>query len=95
MLDLSNGFFQKEADSFDDPPLQKKNAGTTQTFELPWIEGKQDSTKGVTLDAASIRSLRSMFLLLDEWDRAGQRTQMQQKHPSEEHTEISLDTKPR
>ena len=68
-LDLSNGFFKKLADSFDDPPSQDCRAGTRQTFELPLAEEKQETTAGATLDATAIGSLRSMFLLLDEWDR--------------------------
>ena len=69
MLDLSNGFFKKLAESFDDPPSQECRAGTTQTFELPLTEEKQETTGAATLDATTICSLRSMFLLLDEWDR--------------------------
>ncbi|MHB8527020.1 MAG: hypothetical protein ACYDD2_12785 [Candidatus Acidiferrales bacterium] len=90
MFDLSNGFFKKLADSFDDPPLQEPKAPATETFELPLTEEKQETTEGATLDAPSIRSLRSMFLLLDEWDRAlqGRKT----RDPSDE-CEISIDTK--
>jgi hypothetical protein len=69
MLDLSNGFFKKLADSFDDSSLQEQQSRITQTFELPLTEEKQETTEGVTLDASAVCSLRSMFLLLDEWDR--------------------------
>ncbi|HEV3481442.1 MAG TPA: hypothetical protein VGR97_03850 [Candidatus Acidoferrales bacterium] len=91
MLDLSQGFFKKLADSFDDAPLQEQKARTTQTFELPLTEEQQQTTGGATLDAASIRSLRSMFLLLDEWDRklSTERTD----ENSSRQCEILVDTK--
>ncbi len=91
MLDLSNGFFKKLADSFDDPSSQEQKAPTTQTFELPLTEERQETTEGATLDASSIRSLRSMFLLLDEWDQALQKASAAGK--SSEGCEISIDTK--
>lgn len=69
MLDLSQGFFKKLADSFDDSPLQEQKARVKQTFDLPLDDEKQETTGGATLDAAAIGSLRGMFLLLDEWDR--------------------------
>jgi len=75
MFDLSNGFFKKRSDSFEDSASQAAKAKTRHTFELPLNEEKQETTGGATLDAASIRSLRSMFLLLDEWDRASQSNQ--------------------
>lgn len=90
MLDLSNGFFKKLADSFDDPPTQEQKAPPTQTFELPLTEEKQETTGGTTLDAAAICSLRSMFLLLDEWDRA---LQERKTGNSSEECEIAVDTK--
>ena len=91
MLDLSQGFFKKLADSFDDPSSQEQKARTTQTFELPLTEEKQETTEGATLDASSIRSLRSMFFLLDEWDQALQKARAAGK--SSEGCEISIDTK--
>ncbi len=69
MFDLGQGFFKKLADSFDDPSSQEQKVRTTQTFELPLSEERQETTGGATLDAASVCSLRSMFLLLDDWDR--------------------------
>jgi len=90
MLDLSNGFFKKLADSFDDLPLQEQKAPTRQTFQLPLTEEKQETTGGATLDAAALCSLRSMFLLLDEWDRKLQR---RKTNNSSEECEISIDTK--
>jgi len=90
MLDLSNGFFKKLAESFDDPPSQEQKARTTQTFELPLTEEGQETTEEATLDASSIRSLRSMFLLLDEWDRA---LESGKTENSSEECEISIDTK--
>ncbi len=69
MLDLTNGFFKKLADSFDDPPFQEQRLRAVQTFDLPLAEEKQETTGGESLDAAAISSLRDMFLLLDDWDR--------------------------
>ncbi|MFZ0639487.1 MAG: hypothetical protein WAM59_07315 [Candidatus Acidiferrales bacterium] len=91
MLDLSQGFFKKLAESFDDPPLQKQRARTTKTFELPLTEEQQETTGGATLDAAAICSLRSMFLLLDEWDRKLQREKMNEN--SFQQCEVVVDTK--
>ena len=90
MLDLSQGFFKKLADSFDAPPSHEQKARTTQTFELPLTEERQETTGGATLDAAAIGSLRSMFLLLDEWDRT---LQERKSENSSEECEISIDTK--
>ena len=90
MFDLSNGFFKKLADSFDDPSSQEQKAPATETLELPLTEEKQETTGGATLDASSIRSLRSMFLLLDEWDRA---LQGRKTRDSSDECEISIDTK--
>ncbi len=86
MLDLSQGFFKKLADSFDDPPLQEQESHSTQTFDLPLNEENQETTAGATLDAAAIGSLRSMFLLLDDWDR-----KLSENSPNQ--CEISIDTK--
>ena len=69
MLDLTNGFFKKLADSFDDPPFQEQRLRAVQTFDLPLAEEKQETTERESLDAAAISSLRDMFLLLDDWDR--------------------------
>jgi|SRR5579859_1369493 len=90
MLDLSNGFFKKLADSFDEAPLQEQQVRTTHTIQLPLTEEKQETTGGASLDAAAIGSLRSMFLLLDEWDRKLQRRKTKN---SSEKCEISIDTK--
>lgn len=89
MLDLSNGFFKKLADSFDDAP-QEQQVRTTQTFQLPLTQEKQETTAGATLDAAAICSLRSMFVLLDEWDRELERRKAEK---SSKECEISIDTK--
>jgi len=90
MFDLSNGFFKRLADSFDDPSSQEQKARTTQTLELPLTEERQETTEGATLDAPSIRSLRSMFLLLDQWDRELERRKAEK---SSEECEIAIDTK--
>jgi hypothetical protein len=44
MLDLTNGFFKKLADSFDDPPFQEKRPRAVQTIDLPLAEEKQETT---------------------------------------------------
>jgi len=90
MLDLSQGFFKTLADSLDDPPVQEQKARTTQTLELPLTDENQETTGAAILDAAAIGSLRSMFLLLDEWDRQLQRRKTEE---SSEECEISIDTK--
>lgn len=91
MFDLSNGFFKKLADSFDDPPLQEQNARATQTFELPLTEEQQRTTAGASLDTTAIGSLRSMFLLLDEWDRKLPTEKTSEN--SSKRCEILVDTK--
>ncbi|HKV79533.1 MAG TPA: hypothetical protein VJP02_15395 [Candidatus Sulfotelmatobacter sp.] len=92
MFDLSQGFFKKLTDSFDDPLSQEQKRHATQTFELPLTEERQETTGGATLDAASIRSLRSMFLLLDDWDRE---LHKKKAGNSSEECEILIDTKTR
>ena len=91
MLDLSQGFFKKLAESFDDSPLPEQKARTTQTFELPLTEEKQETTAGATFDDAAICSLRSMFLLLDEWDRKLHTEKTNEN--SSKQCEILVDTK--
>ncbi|MGH9828652.1 MAG: hypothetical protein ACREDR_35980 [Blastocatellia bacterium] len=90
MFDLSQGFFKKLAGSFDDSSLQERSPRTTRTVELPLTEERQETTGEATLDAAGIRSFRSMFLLLDDWDRALQRKNTEN---SPEECEIAVDTK--
>ncbi|MGI0086290.1 MAG: hypothetical protein ACREBQ_14520 [Nitrososphaerales archaeon] len=90
MFDLSQGFFKKLADSFGDSPLQEQKPRAIQTFELPLTEERQETTTGATLDSAAICSLRSMFLLLDDWDRAPQKKNTEN---SSEECEIAVDTK--
>ncbi|HKV78507.1 MAG TPA: hypothetical protein VJP02_10220 [Candidatus Sulfotelmatobacter sp.] len=90
MFDLSQGFFKKLADSFDDSPFDEQRPHTTQTLELPLTEERQETTGEATLDAAAIHSLRSMFLLLDDWDRT---LQTRRTEKSFENCEISIDTK--
>jgi len=90
MLDLSNGFFKKLADSFDVESSPQPKVQTTTTFEIPLNNERQETTEGATLDAASVRSIRSMFLLLDEWDHA---LQSRKKGNSSEECEISIDSK--
>ncbi len=69
MLDLTNGFFKKLADSFDDPPFQEQRSRAVQTFDLPLAEEKQETTGGENLNATALSSFRNLFLLLDDWDR--------------------------
>lgn len=45
MLDLSNGFFRKLADSFDEVSDKEQTHSSTQTFELPLTETKQETTR--------------------------------------------------
>jgi len=90
MFDLSNGFFKKLAGSFDDLPSEEQQSRKAQTFELPLTDEEQETTGGATLDATAICSLRSMFLLLDEWDRA---LPTRQTENSSRECEISIDTK--
>lgn len=58
------------------------------TFDLPLTDVADAATGGKTLDAAALRSLRGMFLLLDEWDRRNQHTA---RDSSEEYVTV-LDT---
>jgi len=90
MFDFSQGFFKKLADSFDDLPLQEQKPRAAQMFELPLTEEKQETTGGAILDAAAIGSLRSMFLLLDEWDR---KLSKKKAEKSSNESEILIDTK--
>lgn len=58
-------------------------------FELSLAEESQKPTERPTLDPDSLRSVRSLFLLLDEWDRALEHRKTE--NPSEE-CEILIDT---
>lgn len=66
MLDLTQDFFKKLADSLDDPPACGKAA---HEVELALTDKNQGTTGGESLDSTALRSLRNMFLLLDQWDR--------------------------
>jgi hypothetical protein len=91
MLDLTNDFFKKLADSFDDPPFQEQRPRAVQTFDLPLAEEKQETTGGESLDAAAISSLWDMFLLLDDWDR-NLREKKAADNSSQQH-EVLVDTR--
>jgi hypothetical protein len=86
--DLSQGFFQKLADSFDDSSSQ---ATTSPSIELPLTQEPQRTTGGEALSRAALASLRSMFLLLDEWDHAMQ-SRSGETQNSSESSEIAVDT---
>ncbi len=58
----------------------------------PLAEEMQETTGGAALDAAALRSLHGMFLLLDEWDRA-MRDGCPESQNSPEECEIVIDTK--
>jgi hypothetical protein len=91
MLDLSQGFFKRLAESFEDPVARNEGVRPTQTIELPLTEEMQETTGREKLDTADLRSLRKMFLLLDEWDRAMQEAPHGTQNSSEE-CEIAVDT---
>ncbi len=61
-------------------------------FELSLTEETQRATGKDNLDTSDLRSLRKMFLLLDEWDRAIQ-DGFPGKRDSSEACEIAVDTK--
>ena len=58
----------------------------------PLAEQRQETTGAAALDAAALRSLHGMFLLLDEWDRAT-RDACPKSQNSTEQCEITIDTK--
>ena len=91
MFDLTNGFFKKLADSFDDPPSHDQSPRVAQTFDLPLTEEKQETTGGESLNAAAISSLRNLFFLLDDWDR-----NLLEKKTAENHSQkhqVLVDTR--
>lgn len=61
-------------------------------FDLSLTEEMQGATGRENLDSADLHSLRKMFLLLDEWDRAIQDGSLRTRDSSEEG-EIAVDTK--
>jgi len=65
---------------------------SAQTFDLSLTEDMQRATGRDNLDTADFRSLRKMFLLLDEWDRGIQDGSAGRQDSSEE-CEIAVDTK--
>lgn len=86
MLDLTQDFFKKLADSPDDSLSRDK---TVHEIELPLNDEKQGTTGGESLDFAALCQLRNMFLLLDEWDRTMQEVS-DQFHESSESCESRL-----
>lgn len=89
MLDLTQDFFKKLAESLDDSPAHEK---TAHEIELKLNDEKQATTGGESLDSAALCSLRNMFLLLDDWDRTMQEVSDQSQESSESY-EITVDLK--
>ena len=88
MLDLTQDFFEKLADSFDDSPAHGK---TAHEIELK-LNDEKGTTGGESLDPAALCSLRNMFLLLDDWDRTMHKVSDQSQDSSETCT-ITVDLK--
>jgi hypothetical protein len=70
MYDLSKDFFQRLAICSDEPPLSSQEPCTPGTQGPYPTEPPSVNTEESALDAAALGSLRQLFLLLDEWDRA-------------------------
>ena len=80
MYDLTHDFFKKLADSLDHSPACEK---AVHAIELPLNDEKQETTGGEPIDPAALCQLRTMFLLLDEWDHTMQRVSDQSQDFSE------------
>ncbi|MGA8621022.1 MAG: hypothetical protein WB660_21160 [Candidatus Sulfotelmatobacter sp.] len=74
--------------SHDEGPAPTVAHHQVTTFDLPLTHAAEAATGGEALDAAALRSLRGMFLLLDEWDCRNQHTA---RDSSEEYVAV-LDT---
>jgi len=92
MFNLPHDFFRQLAESFNPSAGQKEGMRSTPTFDLSLTEEMQQATGRENRDTADLHSLRSMFLLLDEWDRAIQGGSPG-KRDSLEECEIAVDTK--
>jgi len=89
MLDLTEDFFKKLAESLDDSPAHEK---TAHEIELKLNDEKQAATGGESLDSAALCLLRNMFLLLDDWHRTMQKV-CDQPEDSSETCAITVDLK--
>lgn len=89
MLDLTQDFFKKLADYPDVSPACRE---ATHEIELTLTDENQGTTGGESLDPTALRSLRNMFLLLDEWDHTIQ-TVSDQSQDSSETRAITVDLK--
>jgi len=92
MHDLSKDFFQRLAVSPNDSSeLSEVDCALGMQGRLP--TASPNTTVGeLALDATALRSLREMFQLLDEWDRAMAVNPSSTKKSSEK-CEISVDRK--
>jgi hypothetical protein len=82
IYDLSKDFFQRLAVCSDDPPLPSHEPCISGMQEPLPTESQNAATEGTVLDAAALRSLQQMFLLLDEWDRAMTNSPSSTQHSS-------------
>ena len=89
MLDLTQDFFKRLADSLDDSPACRE---ATHEIELTLTDENQGTTGGESLDPAALCLLRNMFLLLDEWDRTMHKG-FDQSQDSSETCAIAIDLK--
>ena len=92
MYDLSKDFFQRLADSPNNSTELSEVACTSETQERTPIELPKSTPQEVVLDVADLRSLRQMFLLLDEWDRV-MAINPSSTQKSSQKCEISVDRK--
>jgi hypothetical protein len=92
MYDLSKDFFQRLADSRNDSPEMPEVTCTSATQDQVLTEPPNATTERTVLDAAALRSLHQMFLLLDEWDRA-MAINPSSTQKSSEQCEIAVDRK--
>jgi hypothetical protein len=70
MHDFSRDFFQRLEVCPNNSPVPSQEPCKAGTLERASVESPSAPTEGTVLDAADLRSLRHIFLLLDEWDRA-------------------------
>jgi hypothetical protein len=90
--EVSKDFFQQSAVGPNNSTVPSQESNTLGTREQAPIGPLDVTSAGAALDGTALRSLREMFLLLDEWDRATTNNSPSAQHSSEGRKPRGLDT---
>jgi hypothetical protein len=81
--DVLQNFVQQSAVGPNNSTVPSQKSNTLGTREQIPIGPLDVTSSGAALDGTALRSLREMFLLLDEWDRATTNNSSSAQHSSE------------